>query len=59
MPNFEKYQYSYEFLYNGMFFILFFGLISDKFHYNNISSKGAAIVYSINIVPMEANSMNS
>ena len=34
---------TYGFLVYGMFFAVFLGINSDKFHYNSVSSKGTAI----------------
>ena len=41
-PNFKNPTVDMEFYLMGCFFLLFLGLFSDKFHYNNVSSKGRA-----------------
>ena len=45
--NFQKSDCRYGFLVYGMFFALFLGINSDKFHYNSVSSKRAVIFCSI------------
>ena len=42
-PFFKNPTADMDFYFMGCFFALFLGLNSDKLHYNNVSSKGAAI----------------
>ena len=42
-PSFNQPTVDMIFLFYRMFFVLFIGLISNKFHYNNISRKEAAM----------------
>ena len=45
--NFQKSDCIYGFLVYGMFFALFLGISSDKFHYKSVSSKRAMIFWYI------------
>ena len=42
-PKFENSTVDMDFSSERIFFVLFLSLYSDKFHYNRVSSKGAAI----------------
>ena len=43
-PNSENSTVDMDFSSKRNFFVLFLGLYADKFRYNNVSSKGTAIV---------------